>query len=292
MQEQAIGYRAMMAAVSDVAAMGAGLTAVYVGLALGPDWDEPAVEALYDGFAEALSHVGASSQVLAGGDLVAAPNTVLCLTVVGTLDPQALPGFRHTARPGDQVAVTGPHGLAALGLWALQNQATERFPQAWQAHQYPLAQVKMAQQISHYLGVWQQSSPLPNDEGRYALMDTSDGLADAALKLAQASQVAIVLEESALHPLPAELQHAQAHDGLDAMNLVLYGGEDFELLLCAPPAALTRLQHQGILLTRVGRVEANPAGSAWLETLHQDRHPLHFDGCFQHFAVSPSATGY
>ena len=66
-------------------------------------------------------------------------------------------------------------------------------------------------------------------------MDSSDGLADAVLQICRASGVGAVLEQGSIlnHP---EIKELITIVGLQqALDWILYGGEDFELILCMPP---------------------------------------------------------
>jgi len=62
-------------------------------------------------------------------------------------------------------------------------------------------------------------------------MDSSDGLANAVLWLCQASGVGARLQRSRL-PIPLTLSPWVGDE--TALEWCLYGGEDFELVLCLP----------------------------------------------------------
>ena len=105
-----IAYRSLMAALSDLAAMGADPAWALVALNL-PEPDRKCVASIAKGLADAARDAGV---VIAGGNLASGP---LTLTVsvqgwapAGTLLP------RNGARPGDSVCVSGPLGGAALAL--------------------------------------------------------------------------------------------------------------------------------------------------------------------------------
>jgi thiamine-monophosphate kinase len=87
-------------------------------------------------------------------------------------------------------------------------------------------------------------------------MDSSDGLANAVLHLCQASGVGVVLHADRLPLDPALVQWA----GLEkARDWCLYGGEDFELILCLPEAMAQVLQgHLGPEGKLLGYLTANP----------------------------------
>lgn len=62
-------------------------------------------------------------------------------------------------------------------------------------------------------------------------MDSSDGLADGIAQICRASKVGAIIERSQI-PIPPAL--TQLVSPQELWNWVLYGGEDFELVLCLP----------------------------------------------------------
>jgi len=107
-----LGWRALMANLSDLAAMGASPVCYLVALAAPPDTPVR----LLDGIFRGMSNAGRSSGIrLMGGDTCRSENLVLCLTVLGKVSPgKAVP--RAGARPGDLLFVTGEPGWSRLGL--------------------------------------------------------------------------------------------------------------------------------------------------------------------------------
>ncbi len=123
---EALGYRATVAALSDLAAMGAVPAGVLGSWALPRDVTDADLEAMANGQAEACREVG--TRVI-GGNLARGADLSLHTTVLGQVD-NAL--RRDGARPGDVLMVAGELGWAAAGLAALQRGEREgRFVQAW-----------------------------------------------------------------------------------------------------------------------------------------------------------------
>ena len=96
-----------------------------------------------------------------------------------------------------------------------------------------------------------------------ACMDLSDGLADAAHQMADASGVGLTIDAALLPIDPAARAFFEAR-GRDAVLEALTGGDDYELLLTASPRARRRLaaaarHDEQVLLTCVGRCTADGA---------------------------------
>ncbi len=103
-----VGRKAVAQNAADIEAMGARVTAFVVGLGAPAQTQLPQqVSALADGMWEEAARVGAS---IVGGDLVASPQWVVSVTVLGDLGGRA-PVLRSGARPGSQLAVAGSTGF-------------------------------------------------------------------------------------------------------------------------------------------------------------------------------------
>ena len=87
-----IGHRALAAALSDLAAMGAAPGEAYLGVVLPPSLPDAQALALHEG-AEALA--AATGTTIAGGDIVAGPCLTLAVTVVGWAGAGRAAGRAH-----------------------------------------------------------------------------------------------------------------------------------------------------------------------------------------------------
>ncbi|MGB3766004.1 MAG: thiamine-phosphate kinase [Phormidesmis sp.] len=226
-----VGWRATAANLSDLAAMGAAPLGITIGLGLPPQTTWPWVQALYQGITDCLTQHGGA---IIGGDLCRANQRTVSVTALGQVQPaQAI--FRHTAVPGMTVVTTGRHGLSRAGLAILldsknlDSTATDPKQTQWpdpaqwiKAHQYPVPRFDA---IAHL----QSIHPYPTVTG----MDSSDGLANALLQISQRSAIGMNIEQSHLS-IPAEL--IEFAGAKKALEWTLYGGEDFELVLCLPKA--------------------------------------------------------
>jgi len=223
---QAIGRKALAAALSDLAAMGAEAGEAYVVLGAPPDLDQEEFDALLEGLLALAAETGTT---LAGGDLTRAPALTLAVTVVGHAGSadQLVP--RSGARPGDLLVVTGELGAAAAGRLLLER------PELGRALADSTAERLRARQLE----------PLPRlrsgralaAAGATAMIDLSDGLAGDARHLADTSGVALRIEAGSL-PLAKGVDEIAAAAKRDPLELAVSGGEDYELLASLPPDRL------------------------------------------------------
>jgi thiamine-monophosphate kinase len=266
---QALGRKALAENLSDIAAMGGWPTVAVVALGLTDVVDEAWVRGFYSGIASLAKDARCA---IAGGDIVRAPAVTLGITVVGEVRPTHL-RTRAGARPGDIAAITGPLGRAAAGLRLLDK------PAAMQSRALERGSGSLGRDSSQDFAAVLRTAYLEPTarlrEGRYlasrhavrALMDIPDGLSTDATRMARASGVDVVLDPVALAPDPAVAAAARELE-LDAIDLVLNGGDDYELLAAIEPRAFEHVaagfaKRFGRPLLRIGRFETGE-GRAWI----------------------------
>lgn len=202
------GWKAVVANVSDIAAMGGVPTHVVAGVAAPPSCD---LDQLFEGLKEAAGSYGVS---LVGGDLSSGPALFVSVAILG----RALgtgPVLRSGAKPGDELWCTGPLGASAAGLAALVGSMRPRAEDGG-----PVPGV-----IGSYLRPVARPSEgqLAAKLGASAMIDVSDGLARDVSHVADESGVGFELDHVPVAPGASEEE-------------ALGGGEDYELVFAIGPA--------------------------------------------------------
>ena len=204
-----IGYKAIAASISDIAAMAASPRYALCALTLSDDVDAGWTMELFGGMREASDEFACT---LIGGNLARGADVTVAITVTGEVARGAAVR-RGGAKPEDVVVVTGTLGGAAAGRRLARRGApwTEDELDAIHHHERPAPRVGEA--------------PVLARNGATAMIDVSDGLARDLARLCEASGVGVRLDPAAVpaHPAAAEGE-------------ALGGGEDYELLATMPSA--------------------------------------------------------
>ena len=237
-----IGRKAIAQNAADIEAMGARVTAFVVGFGAPPSTALTAVQELSDGMWEEAAAVSAG---IAGGDMVASPQWVISVTVLGDLNGRA-PVTRGGAEVGSVIAVAGELGRSAAGL-ALQHKGIGGFGEIRDRHRVP--------RPPYGQGVVAAGS------GASAMIDVSDGLLADLAHIATASAVVLDLESELLQPDIDAVTAAAAAAGADPWSLVLGGGEDHALVACFPGAVPPGWRVVGVV--RAGRPQVLLDGRPW-----------------------------
>jgi thiamine-monophosphate kinase len=235
----AVGWKCLARAVSDVAAMGGLPRCFLLSLAL------PATHAgiWLDQFLGGLRRAAKRFRcVLAGGDTTRNENILINVTVVG----EARSGraiLRSGARPGDALFVSGRLGEAELGLRLIRNSkhrpnSHDRF---LKKHLYPEPRLG--------LGRWLAEKGLPS-----AMMDLSDGLSTDLPRLCSLSGVGARIEAGKI-PMAPMPKSGRSPDN-DPLEMGLHGGDDYELLFTVPRRKWKHLPRSfhGLPITAIGEI--------------------------------------
>jgi len=248
---RALGHKALAVNLSDMAAMGAAPRWATLALAL-PSADEAWLAAFAEGFYALAARFGVD---LVGGDTARGPLT-LCVTILGEL-PAGTALRRDGARPGDDVWVSGELGGAAYALEHAQDAAAAK-----RLHE-PEPRVALGERLRGLAG---------------AAIDVSDGFAQDLGHILERSGVGAVVRY-------ADLPKFRIADAALEQRCVLAGGDDYELLFTAAPAARAHIEALaaplGLALTRVGSIQA---GAPRLQLLDAQGRAMRTTPGFDHFA--------
>lgn len=235
-----LGWKSVAVNLSDIAAMAGRPRFILVSLGMPEYLGEAGLEQLYRGISDCASQYRVK---VAGGDLTRSPVLFLSITVIGAVHEEGRLE-RSGARPGDVVLVTGDFGASAAGLYELGRQDTAGLS-------------SFIKSQSNYL-TDRHRRPLPrlceswalvrNSGSRGSMMDASDGLADALVQICRASSsvagsgagigMSIDIEKVPVHQ---ETVRVAREAGVDPLDWVLYGGEDYELVACVGKSAWERI---------------------------------------------------
>jgi thiamine-monophosphate kinase len=238
-----VGWRAATANLSDLAAMGAEPLGITVGLALPGEISVAWVEELYQGLFECLQQYNTP---IVGGDVCRSSVITISITALGQAIPERIIR-RSNAQIGDAIVITGFHGLSRAGLELLLNPTLGKNLDLKekefliQAHQRP----KPRLDVIPYLQTI-------NSELAITGIDSSDGLADAILQICRSSDVGAVIEANAIPLQPTLFKLVESKR---VWEWILYGGEDFELVLCLEPQiAQTLVTHLKTGAAIIGKI--------------------------------------
>ena len=237
-----VGWKALAANVSDLAAMGGTPLFALVTLALPPETPAEAMDALYRGLSESAREYGIA---IAGGDVVRAAQVSVTVALMGRAeqrDGEPIVLRRSAAQTGDVIAVTGTLGDSAAGLRLIQKGATADGPLV-QRYTRPTPRI--------------EAGLTAVEAGVGCGIDVSDGLLQDVGRVCEMSNAGAVLRAADL-PLSDGLRAAFPND---ALELACTGGEDYELLLIGPAAAVSRVPD----VTVIGEIVKGPPRATLLD---------------------------
>ncbi|MCB9253981.1 MAG: thiamine-phosphate kinase [Bdellovibrionaceae bacterium] len=235
-----LGHKALAVNLSDIAAMGGKPRWALVSLGLRKGVRTEFLMEMYRGLlALALKH----RVEVVGGNVSRANELFVDVTVIGEAPKR--PVLRRGAKAGDLLAVTGFLGGAAGGLHGLQKwgkRCATLFPELAGLQTRPEPRLAESDALQGSMN---------------ACIDISDGLASELHHIAKASRVKCVVDSEWI-PLHPKLKELARKLDLRAMDLALYGGEDYHLLAAIPPkklrAAQKKIRALGGNLVVVGEV--------------------------------------
>ncbi len=233
--------KAIVMNISDFAAKGVEPVAVLVSLGLPRHLMRKEVDEIARGLNAGAREYGA---YVVGGDTNEASDLIMAISLFGTAKRKTLM-LRNGAKPGDIVAVTGFFGKTAAGLRLL----LDGYAASKDLREVLLRSVCMPK------ARLQEGLALCGSGAVSASMDSSDGLAWSLYELARMSGVGFVVNSV---PVADEVRCFAEYNGLDPLELALYGGEEYELVITVKPkrwaAAETAVEAASGRLLPIGKV--------------------------------------
>ncbi len=267
---EALGWKALAVNISDIAATGGTPRTAFLSIGLKAKSKVSFLESFMAGFNALAQKTGI---VLAGGDTVESPSSVvIAVTLLGDC-PAGHVVYRSGARVGDDVWVTGPLGNAAGGLFLLQTKesaAHSGYEPLVQAHQKPLPPLNVGKALGE--------SGLA-----HAMIDISDGIAKDLGHVCEQSGVGAILRAASI-PMSSQLLRLAAEAEKEALQWALHGGEDYELLFTASTADREKVESLTAKLSGRPAVKVGSiiAGNGILLAKQSTKEPLESGG-YLHF---------
>ncbi|MBX3290417.1 MAG: thiamine-phosphate kinase [Acidobacteria bacterium] len=246
-----LGHKALAVSLSDIAAMGA--TPKWAMLSIGvPEklWNSDFLDEFYEGWHDLAKEFGVE---LIGGDISRVLDKIVIDSVLSGEVPKGKAILRSVAKPGDAIYVSGELGGAAAGLELLKNGLRN-------SEKLNSAELKL---------IRAQLAPTPKKGfvfqtfGVAAMIDLSDGLSSDLAHICSASGIGAKIFSETL-PINSNFGSLDLSSE-KKLDLVLNGGEDFELLFTVDekkisPEFLTEFHRIGEATANVGIIELINAG--------------------------------
>jgi len=228
--------KAVVMNVSDLAAKGVKPIALLASIGLPRGLTKQDIEQIGLGLNKGAREYDA---YILGGDTNEASDLVISCAAFGIGEKRRLM-LRSEAKPGDIVATTGPFGNAAAGLKILlQNLSAPS-----------KIKKKLVDSVLMPRARLNEGLALAKSSSVTASIDSSDGLAWSLHEISRASQVGFIIDKV---PMAKEAKQLAEKHKLDPIELSLYGGEEYELVVTIKPW-LWRKATEKVSLIRIGRV--------------------------------------
>ncbi len=253
-----LGWKAMAANLSDIAAMGGVPRYAAVTISLPKKISLEMIEEFYRGAAAACKQY---SCLIVGGDTTTShANMMVSITLTGEADEKRVV-YRKGAQPGDYICVTGHLGASVAGLKILQREKKrflensaeqtfqpnlEPYKQVLEKHLMPKPRLDISRILTEQVSV-------------HSMIDISDGLASEVHHICEAGNVGAIVFE---HSLPVEhfTQHVAEELSEKVTDYALFGGEEYELLFALSEEEYKKLEHITGDITIIGRIQDKEKG--------------------------------
>ncbi len=221
-----LGYKAVVANVSDICAMNATPTQITVSLAVSNRFPLEALEELYDGIALASNFY--KVDVIGGDTTSSQKGLIISITAIGVAEEEELI-YRNGAQDTDLLVVTGDIGAAYMGLQVLEREkqvylVNPNSQPDLEAYEYLIERQLKPEARIDIKKLLEELNVKPT-----SMIDISDGLSSEIMHLCTQSKVGCNLYEDKL-PLDPQFINTCEEFNIDSTTIAINGGEDYELL--------------------------------------------------------------
>jgi thiamine-monophosphate kinase len=221
-----LGYKSVIANLSDVYAMNATPTQITVSIGISNRMSVEAIEDFYNGVYLACENYGVD---LVGGDTASSlRGFVISVTALGEVTPEKIVR-RNTAKKGDILCCSGDLGAAYIGLLFLEREKkifmeTPGIQPDLEGEAYVIGRLLKPEARRNIISFFEETNILPT-----SMMDISDGLSSEILHICEKSGVGCMVYEERI-PILEDTRNAAFKFQIDPTACALSGGEDYELL--------------------------------------------------------------
>ena len=232
-----LGYKSVIANLSDIYAMNAIPTQLLVSLAFSNRFSLEALDEFYEGVYAACEKYGVD---IVGGDTSSSQKGfIISITAIGEVSPDKFVQ-RSTARKGDLLCCSGDLGAAYLGLVFLEREKkifleNPDIKPDLEGEKYVIGRILKPEASKKTIDFFEKEQITPT-----SMIDISDGLSSEILHICKQSNVGCLLYEEKI-PIADETRNAAYKFELDPTACALSGGEDYELLFTVRPEDYDKL---------------------------------------------------
>jgi thiamine-monophosphate kinase len=209
--------KAVIMNISDLAAKGTQPLALLASIGVPPDLTETDIQQIGKGLNAGAREYNA---YMLGGDTNEASDLVISCMALGVCQKDHIVK-RSGAKPADFVAVTGSFGKTASGLKILMEDFSA-----------PKVKEELVNSVLMPKARVKEGTTLAQSEAATASIDSSDGLAWSLHEISRASNVGFIIDNL---PVAIEAEKFAEIHNLNPVELALYGGEEYELLVTIKP---------------------------------------------------------
>ena len=223
---QHLGYKSVVANLSDIYAMNGNPRQIVVSLALSSKFSMEAVDELYKGVKRACEYYNVD---LVGGDITSSlTGLAISITAIGEVEKSKVV-YRSTAQPNDVIVVTGDVGGAYMGMQLLEREkevfkASQNAQPELEGYDYILGRQLKPEARGDVINALDNAGVIPT-----SMIDISDGLASEIIHITNDSQAGCKLFESKI-PIHDKTREIAKEMNYETTIAALHGGDDYELM--------------------------------------------------------------